>query len=144
MFYQRYFCHLNPDQASGVISYILCFAWRWNQRSFYEMFENGYIFTTIYLTDMLTCKTCWRVTKLKTCFLFFPRDRDGACIDKILDHGADVYGLTTHPQRPFVVASCSRDSTVRIWSLSTLFSTIQIRIIAGKPMHEVIAPTGED
>ncbi|XP_038063248.1 WD repeat-containing protein 17-like [Patiria miniata] len=64
--------------------------------------------------------------------------RDGACLDNILDHGADVYGLTSHPNRPFVLASCSRDSTLRIWSLAPLVTTLQLSIIARKPLEEVI------
>ncbi|XP_022109388.1 WD repeat-containing protein 17-like [Acanthaster planci] len=64
--------------------------------------------------------------------------RDGACLDNILDHGADVYGLTSHPNQPFVLASCSRDSTLRIWSLAPLVTTLQLSIIARRPLEEII------
>ena len=32
-------------------------------------------------------------------------------------HHSDVYGISMHPERPFVVATTSRDTTVRIWNL---------------------------
>lgn len=38
----------------------------------------------------------------------------------VSDHHGDVYGLTVHPDRPFLMASASRDSTVRLWSLLDL------------------------
>ena len=46
--------------------------------------------------------------------------RDGACVQVVRDHGADVYGLSCSPRRPFLLASCSRDSTVRLWSMKGL------------------------
>ncbi|XP_070554435.1 WD repeat-containing protein 17-like isoform X2 [Ptychodera flava] len=65
--------------------------------------------------------------------------RDGACIDTVLDHGADVYGLTTHPKKPLTVASCSRDSTVRIWTLAPLVTTLQMKLIAKRPLTEIVS-----
>ena len=34
----------------------------------------------------------------------------GACLHTVRHHLADVYGISTHPDRPFVYASCSRDT----------------------------------
>ena len=64
-------------------------------------------------------------------------------MDKILDHGADVYGLTAHPNRPFVLASCARDSTLRIWSLTPLIASLQMKTIAMRPLDDVISGTGK-
>jgi WD40 repeat protein len=36
------------------------------------------------------------------------------------EHIADVYGIASHPERPFVYISSSRDTTLRIWSLKSL------------------------
>ena len=63
-------------------------------------------------------------------------------MDKILDHGADVYGLTAHPNRPFVLASCARDSTLRIWSLTPLITSLQMKTLAMRPLDDVISSTG--
>eukprot|EP00294_Goniomonas_avonlea_P015107 CAMPEP_0114549298 /NCGR_PEP_ID=MMETSP0114-20121206/5453_1 /TAXON_ID=31324 /ORGANISM="Goniomonas sp, Strain m" /LENGTH=1229 /DNA_ID=CAMNT_0001733971 /DNA_START=86 /DNA_END=3775 /DNA_ORIENTATION=- len=41
--------------------------------------------------------------------------RSAVCLRVAMDHHADVYGLATHPQRPFFFASCSRDTTLRFW-----------------------------
>ncbi|PRP82721.1 hypothetical protein PROFUN_09983 [Planoprotostelium fungivorum] len=43
--------------------------------------------------------------------------RSGKCIRIVKSHHADVYGLSSHRARPFVFASTSRDTTVRMWSL---------------------------
>ncbi|KAK2527574.1 Wdr17 [Columba guinea] len=67
--------------------------------------------------------------------------RDGTCLDTVYDHGADVYGLTCHPSRPFTMASCSRDSTVRLWSLTPLINPVQINILADRCWDEIIGNT---
>jgi len=53
-----------------------------------------------------------------------------------------VPGLTSHSQRPFVLASCSRDSTMRVWSMAPLIQPLEISILAGLPFDKIIAPTG--
>lgn len=54
-------------------------------------------------------------------------------------------GLTCHRLRPFTVASCSRDSTVRVWSLSQLASPLQIDVLANRPLDEIMTPnTGNE
>lgn len=54
-----------------------------------------------------------------------------------------VLGLTCHPHRPFTLASCSRDSTVRLWSLTPLINPLQINILADRCWDEIIGNTGK-
>lgn len=54
-----------------------------------------------------------------------------------------LLGLTCHPSRPFTMASCSRDSTVRLWSLTPLVNPIQINILADRCWDEVIGNIGK-
>ena len=94
------------------------------------------------------CPSIFRIWRKKTMttllkFLIPFYFRDGACVDKILDHGADVYGLTAHPNRPFVLASCARDSTLRIWSLTPLITSLQMKTLAMRPLDDVISATGK-
>uniref|UniRef100_A0A3Q3L7V5 WD repeat domain 17 n=1 Tax=Mastacembelus armatus TaxID=205130 RepID=A0A3Q3L7V5_9TELE len=67
--------------------------------------------------------------------------RDGTCLDTVYDHGADVYGLTCHQSRPFTMASCSRDSTVRLWSLTPLISPLLLNILTNQPWEKIIGNT---
>jgi WD40 repeat protein len=53
----------------------------------------------------------------------------GSCVCVARNHFADVYGIASHPERPFVFASCSRDSTVRFWSLGGAPSLLRLRCI---------------
>lgn len=69
--------------------------------------------------------------------------RDGTCLETVLDHGADVYGLTCHRYRPFTVASCSCDSTVRIWSMSHLACSLQIDVLAERPLDNLMTTNTE-
>ena len=48
-------------------------------------------------------------------------------------------GLACHPHRPFVVASTSRDSTVRLWSMAALAHPISLSILAQRPHDEIFA-----
>ncbi len=41
----------------------------------------------------------------------------GQCVAVVYDHHADVYGLASHPLRPFVFASSSRDTSLRFWGM---------------------------
>lgn len=54
-----------------------------------------------------------------------------------------LLGLTCHPSRPFTMASCSRDSTVRLWSLTPLINPLQINILADRGWDEIIGNTGK-
>ena len=48
-------------------------------------------------------------------------------------------GLACHPRRPFLVASTSRDSTVRLWSLSSLAYPMSLSILAQRRHDEIFA-----
>ncbi len=61
--------------------------------------------------------------------------------DLYVDHV--LVGLTCHPDRPFVMASCSRDSTVRIWSLTPLVQPLEMNIIADRSWNEILASQGQ-
>lgn len=54
-----------------------------------------------------------------------------------------LLGLTCHPSRPFTMASCSRDSTVRLWSLTPLINPLQINIITDRCWDDIIGNTGK-
>ena len=48
-------------------------------------------------------------------------------VQAVLDHYADVYGLDSHPSRPFVYASSSRDTTLRFWTLHGEADLLKVR-----------------
>lgn len=52
--------------------------------------------------------------------------RDGSCLVCLLDHQADVYGITSHPERPFLVVTSSRDTTIRLWNTTHLFPDLLV------------------
>jgi WD40 repeat protein len=60
------------------------------------------------------------------------------CITTVNDHHADVYGLSSHPKRPFVFGSTSRDSTIRFFSLESTFKELFIRAVTKKSLSELI------
>ena len=51
-------------------------------------------------------------------------------------------GLTSHPSRPFLLASSSRDSTVRLWSVTSLVQPVELSVLAGKPTTELSGSGG--
>lgn len=54
----------------------------------------------------------------------------------------NISGLTSHPDRPFTIASSSRDSTVRLWSITPLVQPLEMNIIAGKPWSDFYGTVG--
>ena len=48
----------------------------------------------------------------------------------ILDHNSDVYAISCHPLRPFVFASCSRDTTLRMFSFDGLMSSLKMQVLS--------------
>lgn len=67
--------------------------------------------------------------------------RSGACIACMSDHVADVYGLSTSPSRPFTYASVSRDTTLRVFNLEGVVSSIKTRAVIGKSLHSTLSDT---
>ena len=43
--------------------------------------------------------------------------RNATCVHTLSDHNADIYGITSSSDRPFIVVTCSRDTTLRFWSI---------------------------
>ena len=60
--------------------------------------------------------------------------RTGACMTVSNEHLADVYGIATHPRRPFTIASCSRDTTVRLWNTTCDVPTIPLCAMFNVPV----------
>ena len=56
--------------------------------------------------------------------------RSGNCMFTITDHNADVYGITFHPQKPFLFASCSRDTTLRLFVVDRLISALKMQLLS--------------
>jgi len=53
----------------------------------------------------------------------------------ITDHNADVYGISFHPLRPFLFASCSRDTTIRLFLLDGLISVLKMQLLAEEKIN---------
>jgi FOG: WD40 repeat len=64
--------------------------------------------------------------------------RDKKCIHVANEHHADVYGIASHPERPFVYVSCSRDTSVRFWSVERLVAPLLLRVIISNDWDDVI------
>lgn len=52
--------------------------------------------------------------------------RDGSSMICLSDHLADVYGIASHPERPFLIVTSSRDTTLRLWNLTHLFPELLV------------------
>jgi hypothetical protein len=48
--------------------------------------------------------------------------RKAICLQTLHEHHADVYGIVSHPNRPFSFLSCSRDTSLRVWSATDCFA----------------------
>ncbi|CAN0515647.1 unnamed protein product, partial [Ectocarpus sp. 12 AP-2014] len=66
--------------------------------------------------------------------------RREACIAVMSDHVADVYGLSASPSRPFLYASVSRDTTIRLFSLEGVASSIRTgAVLAGGSLSSALS-----
>lgn len=75
-------------------------------------------------------------------YLFFTGGYDGnlvlwdcrslSKIKVVQAHSSHIYGISIHPDHPFLVATCSRDETVRLWSIIDLFPEIKIKSLLNK------------
>ena len=64
--------------------------------------------------------------------------RSQTCIFVCRDHNADVYGLAAHEDRPFVYVSCSRDTSIRFWSLEEMFQGVFLKILLEEKKWEEV------
>ena len=55
----------------------------------------------------------------------------GCCLRVVLDHHADVYDVCSHATRPFLMASSSRDTTLRLWSCDLLTPGLHLALLEG-------------
>ena len=53
-----------------------------------------------------------------------------------------LVGLACHVERPFIVTSCSRDSTLRVWSIARLVQPLEINILCSRPWKEIVISPG--
>ena len=51
----------------------------------------------------------------------------------LTDHHADVYALASHPDRPGVLLSTSRDTTIRTWSMDDVYGPVRAQSPAQCP-----------
>ena len=58
------------------------------------------------------------------------------------NHVGDIYGLTNHQSKPFIIVSASRDSTIRAWDVSCIAKTLEIRLICKRPWQEIMSTGG--
>ncbi|KAG2385897.1 hypothetical protein C9374_003046 [Naegleria lovaniensis] len=54
------------------------------------------------------------------------------------DHHADVYGISSHPERPFIFGSTSRDTTIRFWDLEPLVRKYYVRTIQDQSLANIM------
>ena len=52
-------------------------------------------------------------------------------------------GLSIHKDQPFILASCSRDSTVRLWSTYQVAALLPVNALAQRPLQEIFATASE-
>lgn len=69
--------------------------------------------------------------------------RIGSCIAVLEDHHADIYGLDSHPERPFVFVSCSRDNSIRFWNSEGLVNNFKIQSILRYNQTELLDEINE-
>ncbi|CAN0454774.1 unnamed protein product, partial [Ectocarpus sp. 8 AP-2014] len=66
--------------------------------------------------------------------------RREACIAVMSDHVADVYGLSASPSRPFLYASVSRDTTIRLFGLEGVAASIRTgAVLAGGSLSSALS-----
>jgi WD40 repeat protein len=54
--------------------------------------------------------------------------RSGKQMTTIKDHNSDVYAIAFNPARPFTFASCSRDTTIRLFSIDGMISKLKMQL----------------
>jgi WD40 repeat protein len=63
-------------------------------------------------------------------------------IGDIRAHCSHIYGLSVHPDRPFLLVSTSRDETIRVWNYASLLPTAKVKYLLAnqKVMSERVDP----
>ena len=69
--------------------------------------------------------------------------RSGNCLYTATEHHADIYGLATHPRRPFMYVSCSRDTSLRLWSVEDFVSKLLIKALLDQSLANIVGPPRE-
>jgi len=69
--------------------------------------------------------------------------RSGNCLYVATEHHADIYGLATHFRRPFMYVSCSRDTSLRLWSVEDFVTKLLIRALLDQSLANVVGPPRE-
>lgn len=62
--------------------------------------------------------------------------RNGNHLWSLTDHCSDVYGITLHPDRPFVFSSCSRDTSIRTFIIDGFIQSLKINFLSTKTFDE--------
>lgn len=60
--------------------------------------------------------------------------RNGVNLWTLSDHCSDVYGITLHPERPFVFSSCSRDTSIRTFTIDGLIQSLKINFLVSEDL----------
>ena len=68
--------------------------------------------------------------------------RSCTAVAVLTDHHADVYAIVSHPSRPAVLLSTSRDTTIRTWSLSEMLSAVFLPLVLAVNSAEVHSRNG--
>jgi len=55
--------------------------------------------------------------------------RSGQCMFTLTDHSSDVYAITFQPKRPFVFSSCSRDTSIRLFSIDGMVASLKMQLL---------------
>ena len=66
--------------------------------------------------------------------------RSAQCLYVSTEHHADIYGLATHARRPFMYVSCSRDTSLRLWSVEDFIFKLHIRALLDKSLGNITGP----
>ena len=61
--------------------------------------------------------------------------RDRSNIHTASEHHADVYGIANHPHCPFMLVSCSRDTSLRIWTIESLITSSVVSLASLSLYH---------
>ena len=56
--------------------------------------------------------------------------RNGNHLWTLTDHCSDVYGITLHPERPFVFSTCSRDTSIRTFQIDGFIQSLKINFLS--------------